>query len=51
MTLAMDAVDQATSLARRLDAQLRHAHPLEVIRAAYEEYGEALALVSSFGAE
>jgi phosphoadenosine phosphosulfate reductase len=51
MTLAMDDIDHATSLARRLDAQLRHAHPAEIIRAAFEEYGDALALVSSFGAE
>jgi phosphoadenosine phosphosulfate reductase len=51
MSLALDHIDHAESLAQRLDAQLRHAHPLEIIRAAYEEYGEALALVSSFGAE
>lgn len=30
---------------------LRDAHPLEVIRAAYERFGPRLALVSSFGAE
>ena len=51
MTLAMDDTDHAASLAQRLDAQLRHANPAEIIRAAYEMYGEALALVSSFGAE
>jgi phosphoadenosine phosphosulfate reductase len=44
-------IDPATSLAQRLDAQLRHAHPLEIVRAAVETYGDELALVSSFGAE
>ncbi|HEV2362683.1 MAG TPA: phosphoadenylyl-sulfate reductase [Caulobacteraceae bacterium] len=38
-------------LARRLDAELRGAHPATVIRAALETFGERLALVSSFGAE
>ena len=38
-------------IARRLDAQLRHAHPREVLKAAIEHYGDRLALVSSFGAE
>ena len=51
MTLAMDDIDRAGSLAQRLDAQLRHAHPAEIIKAAYELYGDELALVSSFGAE
>jgi phosphoadenosine phosphosulfate reductase len=51
MTLAMDETDHAASLAQRLDAQLRHAHPSEIIKAAYEMYGDELALVSSFGAE
>ena len=44
-------IDPATSLAQRLDAELRHAHPLEIVRAAVEIYGDELALVSSFGAE
>jgi len=51
MSLALDDVDIAESLAQRLDAQLRHAHPAQIIKAAYEEYGDELALVSSFGAE
>ena len=46
-----EAIDASTSLAQRLDAELRRAHPLEIIRAAVETYGEELALVSSFGAE
>ena len=37
--------------AARLDAQLRHAHPVEVLKAAIDHYGDRLALVSSFGAE
>jgi phosphoadenosine phosphosulfate reductase len=51
MSLALDDIELAESLARRLDAQLRHAHPAEIIKAAYELYGDELALVSSFGAE
>jgi phosphoadenosine phosphosulfate reductase len=51
MSLALDDIDHATSLAQRLDAQLRHAHPSQIIKAAYELYGDELALVSSFGAE
>ena len=39
------------SHAARLDADLRHAHPREVIAAAVEMLGDKLALVSSFGAE
>jgi phosphoadenosine phosphosulfate reductase len=39
------------NLAQRLDAELRHAHPRTVLEAAYEAFGEKLALVSSFGAE
>jgi phosphoadenosine phosphosulfate reductase len=46
-----ETIDRPTALAQRLDAQLRHAHPLEIIRAAVETYGDDLALVSSFGAE
>ncbi len=44
-------IDPAASLAQRLDAELRHAHPLEIIRAAVETLGDELALVSSFGSE
>lgn len=39
------------SLAARLDAELREAHPLTILRRAYETFGDKLALVSSFGAE
>ena len=41
----------AAGLAARLDAELRDAHPLTILRAAYEHFGDRLALVSSFGAE
>lgn len=41
----------AAGLAARLDAELREAHPLTVLRAAHERFGARLALVSSFGAE
>src|SRR5690606_34339689 len=37
--------------AEALNAQLRDAHPLEILRAAMAEYGDRLALVSSFGTE
>ncbi|MDB5455960.1 MAG: phosphoadenylyl-sulfate reductase [Caulobacter sp.] len=39
------------SLAERLNAELRDAGPLEVLRRAHALYGDRLALVSSFGAE
>jgi phosphoadenosine phosphosulfate reductase len=51
MSLALDPVDTVASLARRLDAELRHAHPKAVIAKALEIFGDELALVSSFGAE
>lgn len=41
----------ASALAARLDAELRDAHPLTILRRAYETFGDRLALVSSFGAE
>ena len=41
----------AADLAARLDAELRDAHPLTILRKAYETFGDKLALVSSFGAE
>ena len=34
-----------------LNARLRDAHPSEVLRVAYETFGDKLAMVSSFGAE
>lgn len=37
--------------AAQLDAELRHADPLTILRRARQEFGERLALVSSFGAE
>ncbi len=61
MTMAFDQIDRrivrdarppaAPTLAQRLNAELRDAHPATIIRAAYEHFGERLALVSSFGAE
>ena len=51
MTLAYDAVDHTRSLAARLDAELRHAHPRTILEAAVAQLGDRLALVSSFGAE
>jgi phosphoadenosine phosphosulfate reductase len=49
--LERDDIDQPAALARRLDTELRHAHPREIIQAAVDAYGDELALVSSFGAE
>ena len=51
MSLAYDAPDLTTSLAVRLDAELRRAHPRTILEAAVESFGDKLALVSSFGAE
>jgi phosphoadenosine phosphosulfate reductase len=55
MSLAYDTpiplTETAEDIARRLDVQLRHAHPREVLKAAIDLYGDRLALVSSFGAE
>ncbi|WP_374470233.1 phosphoadenylyl-sulfate reductase [Phenylobacterium sp.] len=42
---------RAPTLAERLDAELRDAHPIEILKAAVAHYGGSLALVSSFGAE
>jgi phosphoadenosine phosphosulfate reductase len=44
-------LDPGSSLAARLDAELRHAHPRTIVEAAFEAFGDKLALVSSFGAE
>ncbi|ALL12775.1 phosphoadenylyl-sulfate reductase [Caulobacter henricii] len=49
--MAYDQTDAVPSLAARLDAELRDAHPLAVLTRAYETFGDSLALVSSFGAE
>ena len=49
--MAYDALDRTQSLAVRLDAELRRAHPRTILEAAVESFGDKLALVSSFGAE
>jgi phosphoadenosine phosphosulfate reductase len=52
VSLAFDELARPrVNVAARLDAELRHAHPRTVLEAAYEVFGEKLALVSSFGAE
>jgi phosphoadenosine phosphosulfate reductase len=51
VSLAYDMTDRHLTLAARLDAELRHAHPRTVLEAAVETFGDKLALVSSFGAE
>jgi phosphoadenosine phosphosulfate reductase len=48
--MAFDQLERP-SLAARLDAELRHAHPRTVLESAIEAFGDKLALVSSFGAE
>ncbi|MDP3745705.1 MAG: phosphoadenylyl-sulfate reductase [Phenylobacterium sp.] len=48
--MAFDNIERP-SLAARLDAELRHAHPVTVLESAVEAFGDRLALVSSFGAE
>jgi len=49
--MAYDDLDRPRSLAARLDAELRHAHPTTILRAAIDTFGDRLSLVSSFGAE
>jgi phosphoadenosine phosphosulfate reductase len=49
--LAYDTTDRYLTLAARLDAELRHAHPRTVLEEAVATFGDKLALVSSFGAE
>ena len=49
--MAYDSIPQTETPASRLDARLRHADALTIIRAAVAEYGDRIALVSSFGAE
>ena len=51
MSLAFDAIDRPNTLAQRLDAELRDAHPATIIGEALETFGDGVALVSSFGAE
>ncbi|WP_309089336.1 phosphoadenosine phosphosulfate reductase family protein, partial [Phenylobacterium sp.] len=50
MSLAYDT-PQSQTLAQRLDAELRRAHPHTIIEAALDTFGDKLAMVSSFGAE
>ena len=49
--MAFDRVEAETSVADRLNGELRDAQPQEILRRAHEIYGGKLALVSSFGAE
>jgi len=54
MAFESEIVDVPSTLEARaaaLNAQLRDAHPSEILRAAMAEYGGRIALVSSFGAE
>jgi phosphoadenosine phosphosulfate reductase len=51
VSLAYDTTDRYLTLAARLDAELRRAHPRTILEAAVETFGDKLALVSSFGAE
>jgi phosphoadenosine phosphosulfate reductase len=51
LSVAYDTAERPPTLAARLDAELRRAHPRTVLEAAFETFGERLALVSSFGAE
>ena len=49
--MAYDYSERHLTLAAQLDAELRHADPRTVLKAAVETFGDKLALVSSFGAE
>ncbi len=51
MAYAYDVSDRHLTLAARMDAELRHAHPRTILEEAVETFGDRLALVSSFGAE
>lgn len=51
MSVAYDTFERDQSLAARLDAELRRAHPRTILESAVEAFGDKLALVSSFGAE
>jgi phosphoadenosine phosphosulfate reductase len=51
MSLAYDSGARSQTLAARLDAELRRAHPRTILESAVESFGDRLALVSSFGAE
>ena len=49
--MAYDQLERPLSRAARLDKALRDADALEIIRRARKEFGDKLAIVSSFGAE
>ena len=49
--MAFEADIQERDLVAELAARLRDARPQEILQAAYDHYGDKLALVSSFGAE
>ena len=49
--MAYDQLERPLSRAAALNAELREADALDVIRRARDEFGDRLALVSSFGAE
>ena len=51
MTLELDRTETLADVVRRLNRDLRDAHPRDILRAAVDLYGDDLALVSSFGAE
>jgi phosphoadenosine phosphosulfate reductase len=51
MSIAYQDVERPQTLAERLNAELRDAHPSEILAAAFEAFGDDVALVSSFGAE
>lgn len=51
MTAVYEPEQQVSPRAPVLDAELRHAHPSTVLESAIEQFGDRLALVSSFGAE
>ncbi|HEY3798804.1 MAG TPA: phosphoadenylyl-sulfate reductase [Caulobacteraceae bacterium] len=51
MSIAYQDVTRPQTLAERLNAELRDAHPSEILAAAFEAFGDDVALVSSFGAE
>ena len=49
--MAYDQLERPLSRAARLDAELREADAKDIIRRARQEFGDKLAIVSSFGAE
>ncbi|MGI9170271.1 MAG: phosphoadenylyl-sulfate reductase [Caulobacteraceae bacterium] len=51
MSLAFEQIDRRRAAASGLGADLRDAHPADIVAAAMDEFGDRLAIVSSFGAE